>query len=400
MQKIFSLKGQVQNYAWGGKDFIPDLLEIKTKDIPFAEYWLGTHAKAPSFVISQDVEKSLVDFIGLDPEVRLGSEIYQNFGGLPFLFKVLDVHDMLSIQVHPTKSEAEKGYKIENERGIDFHAANRNYKDDNHKPEIMVALSDFWLLHGFAPGQNLIKTLEYRKELRFLADIFKDKGYKGMYSHVMNLSSHETDQILKPLMDRIMPLYEKGELKKTNPDFWAAKAMSVLGDSNGIDKGIFSIYFFNILKLHKGEAVFQDAGVPHAYLEGQNIELMANSDNVLRGGLTPKHIDIAELLKHVSFEETHPIILKGELLEDGLERIYTTTAPDFELSQINLKDGEVYKHEASTIEVYLLMDGEAKVAQNNFTLELKKGEAFMAIAQAKFEISSNSKGVIYKATTP
>lgn len=400
MQKIFSLKGQVQNYVWGGKEFIPDLLEMKKNGAPVAEYWLGAHAKAPSIVTSENSQKSLIDFIDDDPKERLGTEIYHNFGRLPFLFKVLDVHDMLSIQVHPTKSEAEKGYKLENENEIDLHASFRNYKDDNHKPEIMVALGEFWLLHGFAPQQKLIQTLQEREEISFLADIFINEGYKGMYSYVMNLSSEDNNQILKPLIDRIMPLYKAGRFNKTNPDYWAAKAVSVLGHSNGFDKGIYSIYFFNILQLQKGEGIFQDSGVPHAYLEGQNIELMANSDNVLRGGLTPKHIDISELLKHVVFEETHPTILKGALLKDGLERVYSSIAPDFQLSEIHLKVNKVYKHEAETIEIYLLMEGEAKVVQNNSILALKKGEAFMVVANTRFEISTNSKAVMYKATTP
>ncbi|MGI9530140.1 mannose-6-phosphate isomerase, class I [Lutimonas sp.] len=400
MLKIFSLKGQVQNYAWGGTEFIPDLLEMKTNGTPVAEYWLGAHNKAPSTVAISNSHMDLIDFIDQNPRERLGAEIYQNFGRLPFLFKVLDVYDMLSIQVHPTKTEAEKGYKLENEKGIDLHATFRNYKDDNHKPEIMVALGEFWLLHGFAPPQKLFQTLQEREELSFLVDVFKKEGYKGMYSYVMNLSSEENNQILKPLIDRIMPLYKEGKLNKKNPDFWAAKAVSVLGVSNGFDKGIYSIYFFNVLKLQKGEGVFQDAGVPHAYLEGQNIELMANSDNVLRGGLTPKHIDIAELLKHVAFEETRPIILEGTLLQDGLERVYSSVAPDFQLSEITLKTHEVYTHEAATIEIYLLIEGEAKVVQNNASLELRKGEAFMVVANGKIEISTNSQAVMYKATTP
>lgn len=400
MQKIFSLKGQVQNYAWGGEDFIPDLLNMKSNGAPFAEYWLGAHAKAPSVVHTGNSQISLVEFIDFNAKERLGTEVFENFACLPFLFKVLDVHQMLSIQVHPTKSEAEKGYKLEEEEGIDLHASFRNYKDDNHKPEIMVALSEFWLLHGFAAPDKLIQTLGERKALRFLIDIFKEEGYKGLYSFVMNLSADKTNQILKPLVEKIFPLYKTGQLDKASPDYWAAKAISTRDNSLGYDKGVFSIYFFNILQLQKGDGIFQDAGVPHAYLEGQNIELMANSDNVLRGGLTPKHVDIDELLKHVVFEETQPKILQGELLENGLERVFKTTAPDFELSKIDLKKEEVYKHKTGTIELYLLLEGELHVAEGKKTLELQKGEAFMAIAGARFDISANSKSVLYKATTP
>ena len=400
MQRIFPLKGRVQNYAWGGKDFIPNLLGIESKENPFAEYWLGAHVNAPSVVVLPESEMTLIDFLGSDPEGILGASVFKKFRRLPYLFKVLDVHDMLSIQVHPSKLEAEKGFILENERGIALNASNRNYKDDNHKPEIMVALSEFWLLHGFLPKDELIETLETRDELRQLLGLFKKGGYKTLYQHIMNLSDKESDDLLKPLIQRILPFYENGELDKLNPDYWAAKAVSMRNDGDHYDRGIYSIYFFNILTIQKGDGIFQDAGVPHAYLQGQNMELMANSDNVLRGGLTPKHVDIPELLKHIIFEETHPQILKGEVMKNGIERVYKSKAPDFELSEIVLDQDKNYEKTAESVEVYILLEGAVKVRENEYSLELKKGEAFMAIAGSNFEISTKSYGSLYKASTP
>ena len=400
MQRIFQLKGKVQNYAWGGKEFIPNLLGLESNDNPFAEYWLGAHVNAPSVVVLPKREMTLIDFLGSDPKGILGASVFNKFRRLPYLFKVLDVHDMLSIQVHPSKLEAEKGFILENERGIALNASNRNYKDDNHKPEIMVALSEFWLLHGFLPKDELIETLETRDELRHLLGLFKKGGYKTLYQHVMNLSDKESDDLLKPLIQRILPFYENGELDKSNPDYWAAKAVSMSNDHDHFDKGIYSIYFFNILTVQKGDGIFQDAGIPHAYLQGQNMELMANSDNVLRGGLTPKYVDIPELLKHIIFEETHPQILKGEVMKNGIERIYKSKAPDFELSEIVLDQDKNYKKTAESVEVYMLLEGEVKVRENEYTLDLKKGEAFMAIAGSNFEISTKSYGSLYKASTP
>ncbi len=400
MHRIFRLKGIVQNYAWGGKNFIPNLLGQKSDDNTFAEYWLGAHLNAPSVVVLADSELSLIDFLGTDPKRILGASVFNKFGRLPYLFKVLDVHDMLSIQVHPSKLEAEKGFFTENEKGIALTATNRNYKDDNHKPEIMVALSEFWLLHGFLPKNKLIETLEARAELRHLLVFFKEGGYQSLYKHIMNLSEEKSDNILKPLISRILPLYEKGELDKSSPDYWAAKTVSMAGDNDHLDKGIYSIYLFNIVTVKKGDGVFQDAGIPHAYLQGQNMELMANSDNVLRGGLTPKHVDIPELLKHIIFEETHPQILKGELMKDQIERVYKSKAPDFELSNIVLNQDQKYMMNAETVEMYILMDGEVEVKENKHILALKKGDAFMAIAGSNFEISTKSNGFLYKANTP
>ncbi|MCP4882201.1 MAG: mannose-6-phosphate isomerase, class I [Flavobacteriales bacterium] len=399
MKKVFGLKGHIQHYAWGGQTFIPRLLGLESSANPYAEYWLGAHENAPSLVQTEDREIPLDTFLNSDIKLFLGEETNKKFGLLPFLFKVLDVHQMLSIQVHPSKIEAEKGFKKENKLGIPLNAPNRNYKDKNHKPEIMVALGEFWLLHGFLPKRKLINTLEKHKEFQALLPIFLKDGYKGLYQYVMELPPVESDKILQPLVDRILPLYKKNKLLKSSADYWAAKAV-LAHDSTSIDKGVFSIYFFNLLKLEKGEAIFQDSGVPHAYLEGQNMELMANSDNVLRGGLTQKHIDVPELIKHVDFEETIPHIFNGTLVDNGIERKYICPAPDFELSEVIINQEHAYNVQSTSVEIYILMEGEAEVIEKNTSLQLKKGESFLALADAKFRISTLSDAVFYKATTP
>lgn len=400
MIKLFKLKGKVQNYAWGGFDFIPELLGSEKTNTPCAEYWLGAHANAPSSILTSEGEQSLDAFIATDKNEKLGNKIAGNFGRLPFLFKVLDVCEMLSIQVHPTKAEAEKGFRLENEKGIPLTAAHRNYKDDNHKPEIMVALSEFWLLHGFLPKTKLSERLKSIPEFSSLISVFEEQGYLGLYKKVMEQSVEESDALLKPLVARILPLYLKGVLEKSNPDYWAAKAVASAEDKTILDKGIYSIYFFNIVKANKGEAVFQDAGIPHAYLEGQNMELMANSDNVLRGGLTPKHVDVPELLKHVHFEETHPAILLGELQEDGIERVYKTPAPDFELSQLQLDTTSEYKANSTTAEILIVIEGAIQVMEGDTALKLEKGTCAFLEAGSAYKIISASSAIVYKATAP
>ena len=152
------------------------------------------------------------------------------------------------------------------------------------------------------------------------------------------------------------------------------------------------------MKANKGEAVFQDAGIPHAYLEGQNMELMANSDNVLRGGLTPKHVDVSELLKHVVFEATVPNIMQGELQSDGIERIYKSPAPDFELSQIKLNRTSNYKAEAKTAQIIIVIEGEANIIAGSTSLSIQKGDSVILVANSCYQISSTSSAVLYKAT--
>lgn len=399
MNNIFALKGKIQNYAWGGTQFIPNLLDTTPNQEKCAEYWLGAHVNAPGVVITDQGEKNLDSLLGEDLVANLGDRIATQFGRLPFLFKVLDVADMLSIQVHPTKVEAEKGFAKENELGIALNAPHRNYKDDNHKPEIMVALSEFWLLHGFLPIDELNKVLTEVPEFTSLIPVFENEGYYGLYKHVMEQSEQESDTMLQPLVDRIMSDYKEGKLEKSSPHYWAAKAVdSSVGTS--LDKGIYSIYFFNIVKAESGEAVFQDAGIPHAYLEGQNMELMANSDNVLRGGLTPKHVDVPELLKHVIFEETIPNVMSGVLQPDGIERIYKSPAPDFELSRIDLKEGQIYTGKANTAQVFMTIDGEAELLEGDASVKLGKGSAALVLADGSYQIKTTSNVTLYKATAP
>ncbi|WP_282124542.1 mannose-6-phosphate isomerase, class I [Algibacter mikhailovii] len=400
MSKLFTLTGKIQNYAWGGTQYIPNLLDLEAGEKPCAEYWLGAHINAPSILDTVEGEQSLDDYLNLNLSERLGADIAKKFGRLPFLFKVLDVSDMLSIQVHPSKIEAEKGFKYENEKGIPLNAFSRNYKDDNHKPEIMVALSEFWLLHGFLPKEKLIQVLKSIPEFSNLLSVFNETGYFGLYKQVMQQSDEESNALLQPIINRILPLYKTGKLDKSNPDYWAAKAVDTSENKKSLDKGIYSIYFFNIVKVNKGEAVFQDAGIPHAYLEGQNMELMANSDNVLRGGLTPKHVDVPELLKHVVFEETEPNIMLGELQEDGLERIYKSPAPDFELSQISICSTDKYMSKAKTAQIIIVIEGHVEVSEGKTVLALGKGQSAFLAAGSAYTVSTPNSAILYKATAP
>jgi len=395
---IYPILGKVQHYDWGGKKFIPDLIGQYTKNNHYAEYWLGAHLKAPSIIKTKKGNISLDFFLSQNLSQNLGVSVANIYGRLPYLFKVLDVDKMLSIQVHPTKDSAEKGFENENKMGIPITANNRNFKDRNHKPELMVALSDFWLLHGFLERKKLIKNLEETKELHFLLKTFQENDYFELYKKVMEFTQAEVNEILNPLVKRILPQYLNNELQKYSPDFWASKALE--NNSVNIDRGIFSIYFFNILNLSKGEAIFQGAGLPHAYLEGKNMELMANSDNVLRGGLTSKHIDIVELLKNTRFEETNPTILHGVQNKENSEVVYKTNAKDFELSKIELLPTQTHQSVAISVEILIALDGKAIVSENRKQITLEKGKALLIVANTNYKISAPLGAEIYRARVP
>jgi mannose-6-phosphate isomerase len=394
--KIFKITGKIQHYQWGGYQYIPKLLGIDNKENkPFAEYWLGAHDNAPAQL---DNGEGLHDFIRRQPEV-LGEKAAKQFGRLPYLLKVLDVKDMLSIQVHPNKQAAVYEFEKEHASGKALNAPDRNYKDDNHKPELMLALGDFWLLHGFRLPENLKKSIESVPEFAFMLPVFEAQGYKGLYALLMNLEQEKVNAILQPVLDRILPLYKDGKLQKDQSDFWAARAALTYNQPGKIDRGIFSIYLFNVVFLKKGEAVFQDAGVLHAYLEGQNIEIMANSDNVLRGGLTPKHIDVAELMKHVVFEPTDPQIISGIAL-NNFEKQFPTSAPDFELSSIAIKAGESYACKALSTDIFLVGSGQVAASTEESGLQCLKGEAFVGFCGTSIMMNAIENTIIYRATLP
>ena len=394
---IFKLKGVIQHYSWGGYNFIPQLLGINNAEKkPFAEYWMGAHGNYPASIDNHGKEIPLNDFIRTNLDGILGSEVSKKYSSLPYLLKVLDVRQMLSIQVHPSKQAAELAFEEENKKNIPVNAPHRNYKDANHKPESMVALSDFWLLHGFKKKEDLENILDKETEFFFLKDVFFTSGYKGLYERVMLMDQSGVNQVLAALVQKIIPLYNNGSLPKTSEDFWAARAALNFCRDGNYDRGIFSIYLFNLVHLKKGEGVFQPAGLPHAYLEGQNVEIMANSDNVLRSGLTDKYIDVGELLKHVKFEATIPKILNPQ----SHHKIFLSTAEEYELQQYLLENGDEQKIETNTGEIFLLLEGSLQVISDDQKVEIRKGDSIFVKAGCKLQVMPLSNINLFRATVP
>jgi mannose-6-phosphate isomerase len=398
MNTTYKLQGIHRHYDWGGTQFIPQLMQLSNaSNQPFAEYWMGAHPSAPAMVETATGLVALDQMIQQDTVALLGKATTEKFGGLPYLFKILDVEKMLSIQVHPSKTNAAIGFDKEQLAGISINASNRNYKDQNHKPEVMVALSDFWLLHGFLPAAELKDRLTSLAPFHALQPFFGDTDYAGLYSYFMRLSNEASDAILKPLLDIAVAEVAAGKVDKSHPHWWANKYYGGKVPVENIDKGILSIYLLNIVFVPKYQGVFQGAGLLHAYLEGQNIELMANSDNVLRGGLTPKHIDIEELIQHVNFEPTIPNLLKGDTL-NTFETQFPCPVPDFGLTKISLPVGEAYTNQTGSLEMFLVMQGRARI--NGIHLNLGELAAVKAGADYTIEQDGLEPALIFKSFVP
>jgi len=254
-------------------------------------------------------------------------------------------------------------------------------------------------LHGFKPAEQLSSLLNDIPELKFLLDEFRHGDYRRLYTKVMTMSQADVNRILSPLLDRIIPLYKEGSLQKNDEHFWAARAALTYNASGKIDRGIFSIYLFNIVKMKEGEALFQDAGLPHAYLEGQTMEIMANSDNVLRGGLTRKHIDVKELLEHIDFQPTVPAVMTG-YSEDTHEEVFKTPAEDFQLSRIIIEPHRGIALHAVHPDIYFVYDGIGSVTADEEKTDFRSGDSLLVLPGTVAHFASDTKAVLYRATVP
>ncbi|MBN1541280.1 mannose-6-phosphate isomerase, class I [candidate division KSB1 bacterium] len=394
------LQGVVRHYAWGGERYIPELLGIANpKNRPFAELWMGAHPQSPAQALLPNTTVDLDKLIGVAPEKILGRDSVKRLGpALPYLFKILDARDMLSIQVHPSESQAREGFEREEAAGIPVDAPQRSYKDRYSKPEVHVALTDFWMLNGFRPAQEIAKVLQTVPEFAPLQPAFAGDDLERLYTTVMTLPQQEVDAMLNPLLDR---LAGEQPTETENPDYWALKASQSFARPDGRrDRGLLSIYLLNLIRLAPGQGTFQAAGVPHAYLRGINVELMANSDNVLRAGLTPKHIDVPELLKALNFRGEHPQILEGQRLSD-IETVFPTPAKEFELCRIDLLTGQNWAidpdHQA---EILIVVSGHVTAESENREMELHRGAILFAPATCALRLVAETTSRCYRARIP
>ena len=392
---IYKMKNVIQDYAWGSINAIPQLLGYENKDNhPQAELWMGSHRRGASLLTTGKGQIPLSTLISENIQDILGEEVAAHYSDLPFLFKVLAAGSPLSIQVHPDKKQAEIGFARENDLSIPLDAFNRNYKDDNHKPEIICALTTFWAMRGFRKIDTIVAN-------------FTKADIKSFQDEVRAFSNNRSSEGLKEFFNKIMSL--KGDLKQTfiremvasagkfeSDDFkWVLK----LHEKYPEDAAIAAPLYLNLVKLEPGQALYLSAGELHAYLDGLGMELMASSDNVLRGGLTPKHIDREELKGILNFTGADPEILEGEALSENIF-VYPTPSEEFELSKIELNQEKNYKLENNVVQILFVSEG-------RLTFNSETGEKVTAVKGESLFIPSNcglwtgsGDAVLYRASIP
>ena len=310
MNSIRRLKNRVMKYDWGSRTGIPRLLGLKEpSDHPMAELWMGAHPKAPSQVRDGGQWVCLMDAIEKNPEGILGRQTAETHSNrLPFLFKILAVEKPLSIQVHPGKSEACRGFKRESEQGVPLEAPERNYRDKNHKSEIICAIDRFSMMAGFRNLDDIRRNVRrycpesLKKQWGLFQNHLDPLGLKRFYHSVMTLSPDAGGRVIHEAVRRAG--LETDQTDETGA--WIAR----LHESYPRDMGVIAPLFFNLFSLEPGAAAYIPWGTPHCYLMGMGAELMSNSDNVIRGGLTSKPMDIPEFLRVMDWKESAPVKLK------------------------------------------------------------------------------------------
>lgn len=377
------LTNTIRPYAWGSTTAIAELTGAEPTGEPQAEMWMGAHPGAPS----RTERGPLNEVIDEDPARELGPRAVAKFGPrLPFLLKILAAGAPLSLQVHPNLEEAKEGYEDEERRGVPIDAPHRNYKDANHKPELICALTPFDGLCGFrAPAEA--------------ADLLAGLGVDSLKPYVDLLHARPEEAALREVLTAVLTA-DPDDMAKTVTE--AAAAAERLGGDYAPyasiarhypgDPGVIAAMLLNHVQLQPGEAMFLGAGVPHAYLDGLGVEIMANSDNVLRCGLTPKHVDVPELLRVVRFEATDPGVLRPEASADG-EEVYETPIDEFRLSRFVLPEGgAVHDLTAGTPQILLCTAGTVHAGD----IALTPGQSAFVPAGEKAEVSGS--GTVFRAT--
>ncbi|MBN1697723.1 MAG: mannose-6-phosphate isomerase, class I [Spirochaetales bacterium] len=400
MADIFVLHNTIQEYAWGSRSYISMLLGRNIPSPrPEAELWMGAHPRGPSKVTQDNGEVSLIDVIESDPEGILGEYVVQRFDKkLPFLFKVLASEKPLSIQAHPDRVQAEEGFRRENEKGIPLDAPYRVYRDKNHKPEIICALTPFWALNGFRPIHDITDTIRKTGSAALMSrlDLIEcgreESGLKAFFRSIMTMGDDEKREAIEAVH-----AFARANADNSPSCRWICDIFREYPS----DTGIFAVLLLNLVNLKPGEAMFLPACRLHSYLNGVGIELMANSDNVLRGGLTPKHIDIPELCNIIDFRE-HPVSILRPRQNRNHEKRYATPAEEFLLSSCAVTPGRPYRSPADrSIEIIICTEGNASVrgSDDEREIPMRRGRSILIPARLRrYEISGNA--LLYKAAVP
>ncbi|MAU84125.1 mannose-6-phosphate isomerase, class I [Gordonia sp. Z-3] len=409
-----TLEGVVRPYAWGSRTAIASMRgKAVPSPHPEAELWFGAHPAGPASCLGADgqIDVDLLTAIQADPPGMLGQHTIDRFDGrLPFLMKVLAAEEPLSLQAHPSADQARDGFERENAQGLRLDASDRNYRDPWHKPELIVALTEFEALAGFRdPGATVdllreLQVAELDPYLGMLAGQPDSEGLRALFTTWLTLPDASITTLVPAVLAAAVELLSSGR-----PRF-AAELRTVLelGEVYPRDPGVLASLLLNRIHLEPGDGLYLPAGNLHAYLRGTGVEIMANSDNVLRGGLTPKHIDVPELLRVLDFTPAAVDDLVPAVHTVGAERIYVTAAPEFRLSRVEL-DGTGLLYASSICfdmpgpQILTVLTGSIEVRpMGGRPITVRAGQAVW-IADSEPDVvvhASSSRAVFFRALVP
>ncbi|MFG0605154.1 mannose-6-phosphate isomerase, class I [Vibrio mimicus] len=386
--KFLKLNNPIKNYAWGCADLLPDLFNVENKDAqPLAEVWMGAHPGGSSTLTFDENELTLADFIALDKPAILSSMTDKHFGELPYLFKILTAQKALSIQVHPDKSTAQQGFQREQEQGIDLGDFRRNYKDANHKPELVYALSEFQAMNGFRSFESIIENFK-RVSIAslnpwlqaFELDV-SPKGLESFFISLLQIDGEEKDTVLTELV----------KYAEQHQDKETFALICSLAEQYPSDIGLLCPLMLNVITLQPGDSMYLAARTPHAYVKGACLEIMANSDNVLRAGLTAKHIDINELVNGTTFEprSLESLLLRPSVVDGSC--YYSIPVDDFRF-EVHLPD-QSKTCQVNSAEILLAIEADATLTHSNGeSITIAKGEStFIPAYSNKYKIKSKGR---------
>jgi mannose-6-phosphate isomerase len=396
------LHNAVRPYAWGSRTAIAEMLgrEVPAPH-PEAELWMGAHPGDPSRVIGRDgVARSLLDLLAEDPDGQLGARCADRWGSrLPFLMKVLAADEPLSLQAHPSAEQAAHGFAAEDAAGVPIDSPVRNYKDPSAKPELVCALTEFHALAGFREPRRTVALLraldapDFAPYTELLAAQPDPNGLRALFTTLITLPQTALDVLLPQVLDAcVVHVKEHGEFDLE------CRTVLELGEAYPGDAGVLAALLLNRLVLRPGEAIFLPAGNLHAYLHGTGIEILANSDNVLRCGLTPKHVDVPELMRVLDFTCGDMTVLRGEQTAPGLWA-YRTPCPEFELFRVEVPAGAGVRLDHSGPQILICTRGRATLTSGGTSLVLERGQSvWLPARDPAVEISSDVSAQLFRAT--
>ena len=402
------LRGALRTYAWGSHTAIAEFTgRHSPTPHPEAELWLGAHPGDPARLEGDSGERSLLDTITADPEGQLGAATRQRFGdALPFLAKVLAAEEPLSLQAHPSAEQAMEGFAREDRLHIPISAPIRNYRDRSHKPELLVALGPFEALAGFRPVARSIELLraltvaDLDPFVNLLSGQADADGLRALFTTWITAPQADLDVLVPLVLDGAVTYLRSGATEFARE----AKTALQLGELYPGDAGVLAALLLNRITLAAGEGIYLPAGNLHAYLHGVGFEVMANSDNVLRGGLTPKHVDVPELLRVLDFTPTDESALRPRSTREGIEIVYDTPAPEFAVSLLRL-DGADLGHEIDAPsrhdgpQVLLCTEGAVQVHGKSSVLTLDRGAAaWVAADDGPIRLVADQPAALFRAT--